>query len=298
MERHILIDGREMEEPDPAELRVSQFLLWTLAAAILISTVLHHHFPRVFDVPLAAGIYMSDYHSMLALDLGVMALAWLCFRHAWRRQGLFAATVFLAGSFVFTGVEESMWILLGRWVMDARPELLAAEGEGLVANGTYYFTRGFFWFLETPVSAGLGWFLLAYSTVYMARLIIPRASFPWQAALAGALAVNVDLWVDPVQTHPHFSSWVWAKPQAGLFILGIPVTNFAGWFLLIFLFALLFHRLPALVKSFGAARGAFLFFAILMGFELAILVLFLAYGRLEQAFIVPPHNLTLWGIGG
>jgi hypothetical protein len=297
MDRNILIDGTIAPAPDPREMAVVKVLLSGLAALTLFFTLLHHAFPEVLDVPSIAGVYMNDKAGMFVMDVGVMGLAWMCFRHAWRRIGLYAATIFLAGSFVFTGIEESMWILLGRWSGIAPAVIPAASGEGLVANGSYYFTRGFFWFLETPVTACLGWFFLAYSTVYMAGIILPRAWVVARAALGAFLATNVDMWVDPVQTHPRYTSWVWLTPPGGLLLFGIPLTNFIGWFLLIFLFAILFERLPGLVKRRGLYAGSLIFFGWLVALELCILVSFLGYTFAERALFHPALNLTLWGIG-
>jgi uncharacterized membrane protein len=173
-----------------------------------------------------------------------------------------------------------MWILLGRFG----------------PTGTYWFTRGFFWFLETPVSACIGWFLLAYGTMWVAEQVRPRAPVAVQAAVAGSIAMDLDLWIDPVQTHPAHRSWVWADAPGGLRVLSIPVTNFVGWFLLIFLFALVFDRLPAWVRRDGPGRATTRFFGVLFALEAAILVLFVAYGAMEHLLWPVRVNLTVWGL--
>jgi hypothetical protein len=297
MSENIKADGSASLEEAPDEKRVALILLAGLFVSIAIFTVLHHVFPFFFDVPSLEGIPMSSYPAMFVADAGVILLSWLCFRHAWKRLGLYYATVFLVGSFVFTGIEESMWILIGRWAIGAEATILSASGEGMVANGTYYFTKGFFWFLETPVTACFGWFLLAYSTVYMAELLIPKARMLWKAAMGGFLATNVDFWADPVQTHDMFQAWVWADLPGGVLLFGIPLTNFIGWFLLIFLFALVFDKLPDMVKKRGPGRAMLYFYGILMALEIAILVSFMIYGTFQTALISPPVNITLFGVG-
>jgi len=256
-------------------------MLVLLAASVGASTLLHHRWPSLLAVPPLDGVPHSTLAEMLAADLLVIALASLCFIHAWRRRGPFLATAFLVGSFVFTGIEETMWILLGRF------------GPG---PGTYYFTRGFFWFLETPVSACIGWFLLAYASMWVAEVVYPQAGATRQASLAGLIAMNLDLWIDPVQTHLAHRSWVWAEQPNGLWLLSIPATNFIGWFLLIFLFALVFDRLPGWVRGRGAGRATARFFAVLVALEVAILVFFTVYGTVEQSLLRPKLNLTAWGI--
>ena len=88
---------------------------------------------------------------------------------------------------------------------------------------------------------------------------------------------------------------MWADQPGGLWVLSIPITNFVGWFLLIFLFALVFDRLPGWVRTFGTGRATTRFFGILLLLEGAILVFFTVYGGLEQALLRPKLNLTAWG---
>jgi hypothetical protein len=264
-----------------AERRAVIGMLLALATSVVASTLLHHRWPALLRVPPLDGVPRASPGEMLAADLVIIALASLCFVHAWVRRGAYLATAFLVGSFVFTGVEETMWILLGRF---------SASG------GTYWFTRGFFWFLETPVTACIGWFLLAWATVWVADVVYPTAGVPRRAAIAGLIAMNLDLWIDPVQTHPVHAAWVWAEQPGGVWLLSIPITNFIGWFLLIFLFALVFDRLPDWVARLGVGRATVRFFAVLLALQAAILCFFALYGGVEQRLVRPRANLTAWGI--
>jgi uncharacterized membrane protein len=208
--------------------------------------------------------------------------------------------IFLGGSFVFTGIEESMWILLGRYASELQAALPSSQtavlGQGgQEISGTYYFTRGFFWFIETPLLACLGWFFVAYSCVYVANLILPRARLGFRAAAGGLLAMNLDLWLDPVQTHETFKSWIWAQADR-INIFSIPLSNFMGWFLLIFLFALVFERLPDMVKRWGPAQAALYFYGVLFALEIGILIFFGIYGSIAMRLIPEPINLTIWGL--
>ena len=272
---------------DTAADRTAGVMLATLAVSVAASTLVHHRWPGLLAVPPLDGVPASSPGAMLALDLVVVALALPCFVHAWVRHGHLLATAFLVGSFVFTGLEETMWILLGRFASTVGP---AAPG------GTYYFTRGALWFLETPVTACVGWFLLAYATTWVAELVHPHAGIATQAAVAGLLAVDLDLWIDPVQTHPALRSWVWADQPGGLWLFSIPATNFIGWFLLIFLFALVFDRLPGWTRRTGPARATARFFAVLVGLEVAIFLFFSIYGLVEQTLVRPKLNVTGWGL--
>ena len=259
---------------------LANLLLVLLVAVVGVSSFVHHFRPALLAVPPSSGVPRSTPAEMLAADVVVIALAGLCYVHARERFGTLLATAFLVGSFVFTGIEETMWILIGRFT----------------AGGTYHFTRGFFWFLETPVSACLGWFVLAYATMWVAELVFPAMAVCGQAAVAGLMALDLDLWIDPVQTHPALRAWVWADQPGGLWVLSIPVTNFIGWFLLIFLFALVFDRLPGWVGHLGAGRALGRFFAALLALELGIFALFVCFGAVEQRLMRPKLNLTLWGL--
>lgn len=302
MEKIVFTDGRIAGKAEPGEIRTAIIILSLLGLAIIASSILHNFFPSVLDVPSSEGIPFSNFASLLAMDIGTVIMAWFCFRHAWKRLGLYAASIFLGGSFVFTGVEESMFILLGRWASApvpgaVYPAVIGADGITMVANKTYYFTRDLLWFLETPVTACLGWFFLAYAGVYIAYLLFPRVHIFWKAAIGGFLPMNVDLWVDPVQTHAMFRTWIWANQPGGIWLFGIPITNFIGWFLLIFLFAIVFERLPGMVNRLGYGRAAVRFYLILLALEFFMLFTLGIYGTIEQAVFSPKINITLWGIG-
>jgi putative membrane protein len=211
--------------------------------------------------------------------------------------------IFLGGSFVFTGIEESMWILLGRYQAEIQAWSVSHGGlsaadlgeQAAHVEGTYYFTRGFFWFLETPLLACLGWFFVAYACVYVADLVIPRAHVVWRALLGGLLAMNLDLWLDPVQTNPALKSWIWMSEDV-INVFSIPLSNFIGWFLLIFLFAIVFERLPQMVEKRGPAKAAVYFYALLMAMEIGILFFFAIYGTIAMQIFKEPINLTIGGI--
>lgn len=286
--------------------KVAAVILLSLTVLTIFSTILHHFFPSVLDVPVeeikAKNVPLISMPAMFLLDLIPFGLAWFCFRHAWEKMGIYMATIFLGGSFVFTGLEESMWILLGRYQLQLQ-ELVGGEnvahatfGESIKnVEGTYYFTRGFFWFLETPVLACLGWFVVAYSCVYAAEILIPQRQYKWKATLGGLLAMNLDLWLDPVQTHEKWISWVWVSPDS-INIFNIPLSNFIGWFLLIFLFALVFNRLPNMVKKDGYKKATFKFYGILLGLEFCILIFFIFYGAIAFRLVKEPIFITFWGI--
>jgi len=109
-----------------------------------------------------------------------------------------------------------------------------------------------------PFDIILGWYVIIYCCSYASHILIGKGegSLPIQgigtnpekidkafmkrtilrAALAGAIAVNLDLVIDPIAVHNGW--WIWTVPN--LYILDVPIANFFGWFFLIF-WALIFY---------------------------------------------------------
>ncbi len=289
--------------PDPSfDKRFSNITFILLFLVILFSTYIHHFQPQILRVPsntdvsswtnppfeqsvlydrataeerqkiLSEGIPFGDnLAAQLVTDLFTILLGWMCFVHAKKYFGYWMASCFLIGSFVFTGLEESMWIILGRFVPDGTLNSL-----GETVYGTYWFTKGVFWFLETPITACIGWFFLAYSCVLVAGKVFPRMNLMGRAAVGGLIAMGIDLWMDPVVTSPEQILWVWSEGDI-LFLFGIPHTNFVGWFLLIFMFAIFWERLPDMEQKWGRAKATLIFYLIIFGTELCILISFVVW---------------------
>ncbi len=290
--------------PDPSfDKRFGWIAFGLLFLVILVSTYVHHLEPQLLKVPdntdiaswtnptfeqtvlydrltddakaklLSEGVPQGDdlLFQFLVMDLFTVLLGWICFRHANKYFGFWMASCFLIGSFVFTGLEESMWILLGRF----QPGTTSSP-VGEPVYGTYWFTKGGFWFLETPITACIGWFFLAYSCVLVAGKVFPNMGLTGRATVGGLIAMGIDLWMDPIATSPELMNWVWAKGDV-LLILGIPHTNFVGWFLLIFLFAIFWENLPRFEQRWGRAKATALFYAMIFGTEIAILLFFVVW---------------------
>ncbi len=268
-----------------------------LLLVICVSTYLHHCQPQVLRVPdnrdvaswthpsldqtiladgmteaqrkhlLSEGVPLADNLPALVFgDVFSILLGLICFRHARRHYGFWMASCFLIGSFVFTGLEETLWILSGRFLGG-----LAHNPLGGPVFGSYWFTRGGCWFLETPIVACLGWYFIAYSCVLTAEKVFPRMNLWGRAAVGGLIAMVIDLWVDPVQTSPEIMAWVWAKADFLLFF-GIPHYNFLGWFLLIFLFAIFWEKLPEMERTRGRPAATTRFFTLILTAPVGILL--------------------------
>jgi len=277
-----------------------------LFLTIIGSTYLHHFQPQILRVPsntdvsswtspafdettiydrmteeerarvLSEGVPLGDnvLAQLLTGDLFTILMGWICFLHARKYFGLWMASCFLIGSFVFTGLEESMWILLGRYGLFTPESTLNVFGEPNC--GTYWFTKGALWFVEAPVTACIGWFFIAYSCVLIASKVFPRMGLWGRATVGGLIAMGIDLWVDPVATSPESLSWVWAKGDVFVFF-GIPHTNFVGWFLLIFLFAIFWEKLPLMEERWGRAKATIMFYLMIFATEICILIFFVIW---------------------
>ena len=215
------------------------FIYSLLSLIILGSTYLHHFQPHILRVPdntdlaswtrpafenteiyrhateeertklLSEGIPDGDriLFQFLTIDLIMILAGWFWFRHAKKHYGYWMASAFLVGSFIFTGLEESMWILLGRFI----PQTITTP-LGDVVYGTYWFTKGALWFIGTPVFNCLGWFIIAYPCVHFTGKLFPKLKLGSRAALGGLVAViGIDSWMDPLYTSSEFMFWVWAQ---------------------------------------------------------------------------------------
>lgn len=260
-----------------------------LGLAIVFFTYLHHVQPQVLSVPSnqdvstwrnptfeqtaiydrmteaerqrarKEGIPDGSLAAQFATDIFMILVSWFCYRHARDHYGFWMASCFFIGSFIFTGLEESVWILSGRYLggqFNLPP--------GGILFGSYWFTKGGFWFVETPLVACLGWFAIAYSCVWVAGKALPGLGLWGRATLGGLVAMGTDLWADPVATSPELMSWVWAKGDFFL-LFGIPFYNFLGWFLLIFLFAVFWENLPRMEVRWGRTGASVRFLSVCLG---------------------------------
>ncbi|EMR01775.1 carotenoid biosynthesis protein [Cesiribacter andamanensis] len=87
--------------------------------------------------------------------------------------------------------------------------------------------------LEVPLLIGLNWLVLVYCCgTICQRLALPT---PLKAALAAALMVGLDFFIEPISARYDF--WYWQENI-------IPAQNFIAWFITAFLLLVLFYVLP------------------------------------------------------
>jgi uncharacterized membrane protein len=91
-----------------------------------------------------------------------------------------------------------------------------------------------------PVIVPLAWMMMAWPALVVARSLARR---PVAVALVGGGALaSWDLFLDPQMVAA--GHWVWADPVPALpFVPGVPLSNYAGWFVVATLMAAALHRL-------------------------------------------------------
>lgn len=198
---------------------------------IAFTTILHHIFPQILQVPNVRGPYTIKplWLDLFYFDSITIILSIIIIYHGIKTHGKFKTICFFYGSIVFAGLEECLWILSGRY--------------NLIPFKTYFFTRGGLWFLEIPLSVCLMWFIIVWCCLYIAEIIFPNKKFLFHAFIAGIFAVSLDLFIDPMMVNygavSMFSDsegmWVWlSNPSKTFMIFSIPFFNFLGWFFVIF----------------------------------------------------------------
>ena len=111
-------------------------------------------------------------------------------------------------------------------------------------------------FLVVPIFLGLAYVGMAYLSWTLARLILAETAAPFACRsvlvlplLASAIMVSWDLAMEPVWS-TIVRAWIW---QNGGRYFGVPLTNFFGWFLTVYvfyqLFALYLRARPASANS-------------------------------------------------
>ncbi len=214
---------------------------------------------------------------ILTREIFPVLIALLCLYHCYKHFGWWKTVLFFSGSFLFTGLEENFWIILGH-----------SMGQDTYAFNPYSY---YLWFGAVPLSVCVGWFFIAYSTVYIASKLFGSHGVYSRAAIGGLLAMNLDLMIDPIAVRNAW--WIWPQADAETFwILGIPFTNFIGWFLLIFLFAIMWDKIPPKEEKWGRKKTTAVFYAYLAAFlGLTLLILL---GAQILAAILQLNGINLW----
>jgi hypothetical protein len=105
-----------------------------------------------------------------------------------------------------------------------------------------------------PLSIGMGWGCIVYAAMWTAyKLSLP---FYLQPIVAGFLAVNIDLSLDPIAQLCNF--WRWKDSLTDSYY-GVPYDNFVGWFLIVSLYTFAIASARPGIRRRGFKRGARLY---------------------------------------
>ena len=243
----------------------NKFIILTTAILtfiVIFSTILHHLYPYILQVPNARGPYTLEpfWIELILLDLMMFGFTIVIVYHGINSIGKFKTFCFLYGTILFAGLEECIWILGGRFK--------------IIPFETYFFTKGGLWLLEIPFDTCLAWFMISYSCLYIAKIIFPNRIYIFHAFIAGTLAVSLDLLIDPVMVNlgsisrypDSKGNWIWLNnPNETFSIFSIPFYNFLGWFLVVFLFGFYYGYVleEEKIKIRGKNKSVIIFFCFI-----------------------------------
>ncbi len=133
------------------------------------------------------------------------------------------------------GVALSGRELLFGFAVSQSVELMAvAMGRYRYPDWMLYFPPRPAW---VPLAIGLGWASLLPAVMAISEKLVGRHRPRWRLALIdGALAVALDLVLDPTVSGPPLRMWIWRGDDMTpyrFWILGVPLFNFVGWFVLV-----------------------------------------------------------------
>lgn len=155
-------------------------------------------------------------------EFGAFLIAGLVFFGLKKRYGWTVASFFLLGSIVWTTPLETLGISTGSYTYSSFAGTLFPGYPGY-----------FVWIGIVPLWIEMGWFIVSASSFMIFHDVLATRSKTLVAALfAGLMAVDLDLIIDPIASSNRL--WVWIGPS--LNILGIPLYNYVGWFLMIFFY--------------------------------------------------------------
>lgn len=222
----------------------SQFLRKSSAALLALYTIIVAYIVLSFFLGIEYRPFFTPFSTMM---LFVFAID-----HSSQRLGWKIALLLLASTFVVSLIFESVGVATG-WVY-----------------GPYSYTDklGYKFLGLVPVLIPVAWFMMSYPSFIIANRLVPALKnvWAWRIAVAALGAVVMTAWdlsMDPMMVAGEH--WIWAEPGA---YFGIPLQNYWGWWLTIFVTFLVFLGLgkltPAQLKTPqpGFERQAVLSYAI------------------------------------
>jgi len=255
-------------------LRKSSNILLTIYSIIVVYIVL--------------GFFFGTEYKPFFTPFSTVMLFVFAVDHSSQRLGWKRALLLLSSTFVVSLIFESVGVATG-WLFGkyAYTDKLGLKFLGLV-----------------PLLIPIAWFMMSYPSFIIANRLIPHEKnlLVWRVSVAALGAVIMTAWdlaLDPVMVAGEY--WVWKEPGA---YFGIPLLNYWGWWLTIFLTFFSFLTLGRLTPSNletsdpGFERQAVLSYAI-AGLSTVIVDLQIGLGgpALVGLFAMLPWVVMGWSSG-
>jgi uncharacterized membrane protein len=142
------------------------------------------------------------------------------FTHLWATRGIRAAILLLGLCFFVAGGLEILSVATG------------------FPFGVYnYGTQLGFAVLGVPLLVPLCWQMMAHNAATLARLARPQAA----VLVASGALVAWDVYLDPQMVRGGY--WIWQRSSGAFTYAGIPLENYAGWFLTALIIFALYWRI-------------------------------------------------------
>jgi len=151
-------------------------------------------------------------------------------------------SLFLWGSILWTGTIENVMVALGGYDYFAYANYYQCGGRVIEGYGGW-----FAFILFVPLCICLGWFLLSLPAFVISDRLLRDRSVWLKSAFAAVTLVSFDMLLDPISVVNEW--WRWTSP--GFYLRGVTVSNYIGWFFLLFFFGAVFERTVVQQKGFG-----------------------------------------------
>lgn len=171
----------------------------------------------------------------------------LMLREAFIVMGRDKALIFLWGSLLWTGTIENLNVVVAGYDYYAYVDYYAI-GDHLLKGYSGYTS----WMLFVPLVISLGWFILSVPALVISIHLLGEKHSIWlKAALAALVLVSFDVMLDPIAVVNEW--WRWTMP--GVYIQGVPIANWFGWFFLLFFFGAIYERTVIQMGGFSWLKG-------------------------------------------
>ena len=142
-------------------------------------------------------------------------------------------SLFLWGSLLWTLVVENVMVVIGTYDYFAYANYYC-WADKFIPGFSGWAVMVFF----VPLSISLGWFLFSLPAIIISERLLPKSNIWVKAAVAAIMLVSLDMLMDPISVVNEW--WRWTAPS--LYIRGVCIGNYIGWFFMLFFYAGVYER--------------------------------------------------------